>query len=210
MHSTSLFNRTMTVTFSSLSKAAAVLALTASVAAAQSGRGSDFSGPGGLGGGTGGAVAPLGVPSTPIGSSIRNGANIFSAAQSLSASLNQAGGVQVPGPAGTVVTVPPAAGQAIAAALNGSGGPLVTQLQAAGIPSDLANALAGLLAGVGQGAGSGPGSGGTQTGLNANRLGQLQAAVRAYNAAIAAGPSTPAPVMAGVRFALAALSRAAS
>jgi hypothetical protein len=176
----------------------AVALLATTTAEAQNG--SDYSGPGGAGGGVGASLG-LGVPSGRGGALTRGtgGGGLSATFRSTTASLNS-GQPQTLSIGGQSVTVPGSALQQVGAVLGGASPAnvtaLVRSLAGGGIGSGPANTLAGALATLGASGGS---------------FVALVAAVNAYNAAVGALPAgQPAPPsLLAVRAALGPLVAAA-
>ncbi len=156
--------------------AAALLAVASSVATAQT----DFGSPIGAGGGLGGAVAPLGVPSVGNmpGSPASASAGLGSARSAFVAATGA--GPTVANPAGGTVAVPPAIAQAVGAVLGGGATP--AQVNAANAAFGGTPAAAALTQALQTLGGSG--------GMNYSNVSN---AVAAYNAAVDALPPGQAP-----------------
>jgi len=176
-------------------RVAILASLTVAVVEAQSGAGSDFTGVGAAGASFGASSAPLGLPSGALAGPLTSAGSAGLSGVATTFGNPGAGGLSISNPAGGTVTVSPSTARAIAAVLTGGGASAAQSLQgilvgegvSAGAATALANALAAL--------GSNP------------SLGNLAAAVSAFNASVDAGPSSPGPAMLAVRFALASASR---
>ncbi len=176
-------------------RAAMVASLSVAIAGAQSGAGSDFTGPGGGGAGLGASIAPAGLPSgSPSGPLSVSGASGLGEAASTLGSVGD-GGFSLSLPAGGSVVVSPSDARAIAAVLNGGGASAALTLQGVlvgeDVPAGAAGSLSTALAAFG----------------STRNLGNLALAIRAFNAAIDAGPSSPGPATLAIRFVLASASR---
>jgi hypothetical protein len=173
-------------------------------ATAEAQNGSDYSGPGGAGGGIGASLG-LGVPLGRGGALTGGpgGRGLSATFRSTTASLNS-GQPQTLSIGGQSVTVPGPALQQVGAVLGGASPAnvtaLVRSLAAGGVGSGPANALAGALATLGATLGATGGS-----------FAALVDAVNAYNAAVLALPAgQPAPpALLAVRAALGPLAAAA-
>ena len=182
-----------------------VATLTVAVAEAQSGAGSDFTGPFGGGGGASGSIPPRGVFSgfnpVPLSAAGADGLNgVFSLF-----AFPGLGGFSVTNPAGGTVTISPSTAGVIGTVLS-SGTPAVVQslqkiLVGEGLQAAAAGSLANALSAFGAAARS------IFPAVRATQGRALVAAIEAFNVAIDAGPSVPGPAMLAIRFALASASR---
>ena len=185
---------------------AAAIAFSATAALAQSGNGSDVTGPPG---GTTVTFAPLGVPGGAAGGGGGAGGGTPAQGQAGSNALSNAGntlrgGAPVTSPA-TGQTIPAAAasnvGQLISSGSPASVASLTGALQAAGAPSGATSTLAVALAAL---AGATPG---TSFGLIVSALNAFNAFVAAAPASFFAGGTLPAQFLA-VHSALSSMSNA--